>query len=1273
MTTIEKLQQLSDGEFHSLCDDLFRRLESRYRRLRTHGLNPEGVSVKGQPDSYVGDTAGTCTIAFQYSIKKQGWWNKIIDDVRDAVKLSPGVQEIVIATPRDIDREGPQDKRVDWLGAAKEAAGPATLQLHDGRDIARLLDGDHQDLRHEHLHIPYSRLSGQSILASCQYANSQAISELEAQGRYDRARYSPRGADHRLFDLWQHALHVPYGGGSTRRRSARLIALVNDSGMGKTSLLARFVSSLGSAFPALILQARDLTLASEDSLVAHVVQAMQGVMDPTRRNSEEVAVVHHLSDESPLTVVVDGLDEAKNAESVRKVLNFWLKSRLGQMGVLVVSSRPEFWKMCVDRGWRALMPNEPLEDRGPTPSTLGWSLDRTDPTDGIRLPDRFTVEELEAAWVRAAQPRERLFALQQEAREELRHPFTLRVYLDLLKGGGPPRQMTRAALLRTWLNRRLEMEAQPTERLGHEQFQQALVTITNKLSEIGGGYLSVDSLSDVPRFDPARPPGPVVERLLYANILESVPGHPDRIRFVIESVHDFYWAEAQVAAIDRAPVQAAQLFTGLSFSEAYSKLAHVGQILVGKDTDTPQRYAESLATIDARKAAVLLRADPSRYDSRTRQKVVDELGRQVTARHRVCGALAIHLLGDLHCDESRACLEARTLPPAEPDPYLKMVAAEAFAKLDDVVGIELVYACPWFRYHSAGEAYYFKDTLAMMRSTTSEFRMALANYASVRLQAASGEEEHARAVSVLAYLGDSRLALHLNDRLTENGFLREYENHALLALGTDQAGRVFCHSARKAAENISKLGYEDGGAARYDLHSQVSSPTADHEYIYTPQFESHVVGLIRDDDQETAYLGYDLAMRSHRQSLIRHAIYAVARWRWRTIDWGKIGEDISPDSWLAWWHDSTDTPLRQRLVSYLPAIPNVEIEQILIGCLESPEYRITAVGKLGQLGCYRSAPYLRQLLGDTTGNVTLWEKTALVRSLGQLRDQASITSIRTVVLEHPKGDLAFFGIPSLGWIGGSDAEEALGGLWGTGADEQRIAGALVLCGSSSAVSRAIRLARSKPDGPKWLCESIHKALRIRGYRRGEYYTHIATETLASYLASVEYPANFKERQQLVEGVRQIDGPEIRAVLRKWASTSDSSSDPADDSGPRVGRAQPEYEELMLRGDEYAIPYCLDARSNERSEVYLYLTAENLNRFPSDAVAAELRRRLAAVGCDDSQAVRLLSLLGRFGNAQDESLIRPYLDAQDDLISNIACESLLRLTDPMLVPENWREM
>src|SRR5436305_9612023 len=121
MPTLDELQKLSDGQFHQLCGALLGLIEPRYRRLRSHGINPQGVSIKGQPDSYVGETANTCTIAFCYTVQRAGWWNKVVDDVKEAVAASPGVREIVAAFPHNADRDGPKDKGIDWLGAARAA------------------------------------------------------------------------------------------------------------------------------------------------------------------------------------------------------------------------------------------------------------------------------------------------------------------------------------------------------------------------------------------------------------------------------------------------------------------------------------------------------------------------------------------------------------------------------------------------------------------------------------------------------------------------------------------------------------------------------------------------------------------------------------------------------------------------------------------------------------------------------------------------------------------------------------------------------------------------------------------------------------------------------------------------------------------------------------------------------------------------------------------------------------------------------------------------
>ena len=203
MSTLDKLQTLSDGAFHKLGDDLLRRIEPRYRRLRSHGLNARGESIKGQPDSYVGDTARTCTIAFCYTVQRSGWWNKVVKDVRQVVAASPAVKEVVVVIPHDVDRDGPKDKDIDWLSDARAEAGDAIVRLIEGRDIRQLLDTLHQDLRYEHLGVPYSRLSGSSILDGCRIASGSVIDSIRDSGRYDPDRYAPRSADAELYSLWQ--------------------------------------------------------------------------------------------------------------------------------------------------------------------------------------------------------------------------------------------------------------------------------------------------------------------------------------------------------------------------------------------------------------------------------------------------------------------------------------------------------------------------------------------------------------------------------------------------------------------------------------------------------------------------------------------------------------------------------------------------------------------------------------------------------------------------------------------------------------------------------------------------------------------------------------------------------------------------------------------------------------------------------------------------------------------------------------------------------------
>jgi hypothetical protein len=113
-------------------------------------------------------------------------------------------------------------------------------------------------------------------------------------------------------------------------------------------------------------------------------------------------------------------------------------------------------------------------------------------------------------------------------------------------------------------------------------------------------------------------------------------------------------------------------------------------------------------------------------------------------------------------------------------------------------------------------------------------------------------------------------------------------------------------------------------------------------------------------------------------------------------------------------------------------------------------------------------------------------------------------------------------------------------------------------------------------------------------------------------------------------------------------------------------------DLTIRGDEVAISYVLDDRPSKDDHGYVAYAGDQLRSFPSPAVALALRQRLTAAR-DSSQKVRMLGLFGRFGDDSDEAIIRPYLDDPDDTVANVACEALLRLTDPLLVPSYWREI
>jgi hypothetical protein len=291
-------------------------------------------------------------------------------------------------------------------------------------------------------------------------------------------------------------------------------------------------------------------------------------------------------------------------------------------------------------------------------------------------------------------------------------------------------------------------------------------------------------------------------------------------------------------------------------------------------------------------------------------------------------------------------------------------------------------------------------------------------------------------------------------------------------------------------------------------------------------------------------------------------------------------------------------------------------------------------------------------------------------ALGDLRDDAAVPFLKAMISAYPKSHAAIEAAASLGVIGTPEAEKALIALLAEGNCQEGIVPALITCGSPSAMAVVIARAKTRPDGPEWLCKQARHLSSTRGWTRGRYYTHIHTKELVEYLDASYQPMSPTQNWDYVHAFEQIDSPDVRRLLRRWAEWSGTSADAIVREGIRMSYFC--IRELKYRGDEFAIPYILDQRAGEKEDVYVHIAADGLRHFASSAVAAEVCNRLSAA-TDSSQAVRMLSLLGRFGDASHEKLVRRFLDDPDDLVANVACESFLRLTDPLLVPEGWREV
>lgn len=938
------------------------------------------------------------------------------------------------------------------------------------------------------------------------------------------------------------------------------------------------------------------------------------------------------------------------ARNVAQAIEFWLESRLGRASVLIVTSRPDTWQLLGPERWRH------AQVHGPQVDTNEWrDLDDTHPPRGRNdsLPPRFNASELGDAWVRAGRALPDLYALPRHVRAALTHPFTLRAYLKLTASTPRPELSTQAAIVTAWIDERLERETDTAARLGARELTDGLEWTARRLEDRSARWLALHDFVGAPRFNLYDPPGPVIQRLLSASLLEAHPDELGMIGFAEEAVFDHFLATADAKEVARDVMGAVERLKALPFTRARHRVERLSAI----QNPAHEEFAHALNDTDPSLAAVAVSAAPQHIGSQTRAAIAGALGAILAAPHRVDASFAAELLGRMRCPEAEAVLLHWHNSTAERPAVLRAYVAIAFLRLDSVAGAQAVYEYPWLGH--GGETVFLLDLLAMFRRAPEELRQRVGDLALADLESTDARTR-VRALNLLGYLGDIRVLPLLAARLDRDGVLDANENHVLFAIG-DPAAPLLDRSARCVSDHMKPL--KPGTEEWHQFYTRIVLLKGDLRYLATPQVEDLVNSWLISEDVELRHMAYRIAETLRSVAMIYEAKRREPTWdglpHQESYTW------VDPDSWLRYWCATDDMAVRRSWLRLFTAAPTVEIEEVLIGCLSVPRLAALAARHLGRIGSQRARKPLRVILRSSSDEWSRWE---VVRALGRLRDAESVADLLQVVVggtdeSHVRRSAAV----SLGLIQTAKAERVLAGLLQDVNTEDSAAAGLLRHGSASAISRVIGAARQR--GAEWLVARCADAFGFDGRWRRQYYTHVAADAVARFLSEHEDECSEpKRRWDLLHAVEALDGPGVREFFRHVAHRRGTDGDAVLRADDKFFASDVALRELCDRGDESVVDHFV-AESLEDHGRFWYV-GDTLDQFSSSSVRRELAKRLATYGGDPKRLARVVRLLGAHGTPEDASILEKYVGHPSTEVADAAREAVLYLTDPLRIPEGW---
>ena len=1231
--TFQELQRIEQGKLHQLGDELLPWHDEMLAGLRPNGLNQEGKTRKGVPDSFVGDTATACRVAVEYSTQKTTIEKKFGGDYAGVRTACPLARYIVLCTNRSA-------AGVDVSVVRDEAVRDGvTLKIVDGNDLARILF-DRQDLRYLFLGIPIGAHTANSLIGVTRDRLKVLTINKLPPGTSGCLVARPE-LDRMLADR-------------TEQSPSGMTLVTAPAGMGKSTWSIVSATRQSGAHPVCWMAAVDLPLGDADPIGLAVVQACYGAPEPARMN--ELAELLR-RERLVLRAYIDAIDESRDYQQFDRAVRMFRAGALGTHTHLILLCRSE-----------AIAAVE---------STLGRSFPElfNRRSEAQITLDSLTEEESRVLLEKYGATRAEIRSIEGWLPSDYRgNPlFLLRsLYAsrsgDLVTGSAAAVFSSLAEHFVRDIARRLKREgASPS--LGRiRQFLEALALhiLRNPRNEI-----AIDDVGKLPDGD-EEGENTVVGRAVQSGLLLWLAdgtalcfSHALFLEYFaakgIERADATIWDQYLPSLATPMGLRVAtRLAASLSDSNPL-----VRRILDQDEVAACEVAANTRSPLDPvlidRLLAVAKRLLASRFPS-DRARALRLLG---GFKGKEAVSASVEWWHSLSADERRHWLdEAAEL-------FLALQVPEAAAVICRHRGLS----------HPPGRPWYEPSFVRRLQALPVPFKESLQGVAR-KLLVATEATSHAytRYLMLLAVLRDEWLVPYLQVQHSKGNLLGKEVHRALIFMNTPEAIELFADSVDRhinMLEGMHPSTASDNEGHRALLWHSIVSKTSD-----IPMYpHEHLLSLVKDALGSCRWIhvafGIEWAARLNSPQLLPAYSAALARYpeSWSALTKDMIKQLLRVLSFeqVRELYEANDVNVRKDIVRYLYEVPGNSTEEFLIQRLEESDYRLNAIQSLGLLHSSKAGPAIHRWMKDGDAKTQY----AAMTALGRLRHRPALTDLahqlEQLIAERKSnaaaGDknLEYLLIGSIGQIGGEAAFAALARVFLDTYYPDQVLQVLVHSGTDEGIAQAHILLEAHSRARNFLVPAIVRDdYREGGHNLIEPVTPwLKDEVLLDYVLQYEHrvlPKGYLAAgENIIGAVAAFDLDRARRFLEAVAAGEAQLELSERDAQFGV---EPSHEAQRILGSLGHPRYAraaLDA-ALDRLEGQPWVSArdaDSLRKWPTELVRETLLHRLEG----DRATKKMLTLFQWFASLADRQVFERLERADNLELADVAHRYLI---EPMQV-------